>query len=448
MSNNRRHRRGPRLPEQTFEACIESLSDEGRGIAHVDGRPVFIDQALPGERVLFKYSRLKSKVAEGRAVEIIESSVDRIKPPCRVFEVCGGCSLQHMHGRAQLEMKQRGLLKQLANIAKIEPDAVIEPLAGPELAYRNKARLSVRYDDKKARTLIGFRERASSYITDTERCEILHPRVGPLLGELAGCISRLQLRHQIPQIEVAVGDEQAVLVFRHLEELPQSDKDRLADFAQQHELTIMLQPGKPDALVPLWPVQPEPLFYRVDEFDVRIEFEPSDFTQINCVINRRMVSAAVDYLELTETDRVLDLFSGLGNFTLPISRRCEHVVGVEGSLSMVIKARHNAQINHIDNAEFHFADLYSDEVADTLWVKKCYNKILLDPPRSGAAGILGYIGRMKAAKIVYVSCHPATLARDAGVLVNDMGYGLVRAGVMDMFPHTAHVESIAVFEKR
>jgi 23S rRNA (uracil1939-C5)-methyltransferase len=198
----------------------------------------------------------------------------------------------------------------------------------------------------------------------------------------------------------------------------------------------------------LWPVQPEPLFYRLDEFDVRIEFEPSDFTQINSVINRRMVSAAVDYLELTETDRVLDLFSGLGNFTLPISRRCEHVVGVEGSLSMVIKARHNAQINHIDNAEFHFADLYSDEVADTLWVKKCYNKILLDPPRSGAAGILGYIGRMKAAKIVYVSCHPATLARDAGVLVNDMGYGLVRAGVMDMFPHTAHVESIAVFEKR
>lgn len=448
MSNNRRHRRGPRLPEQTFEACIESLSDEGRGIAHVDGRPVFIDQALPGERVLFKYSRLKSKVAEGRAVEIIESSVDRIKPPCRVFEVCGGCSLQHMHGRAQLEMKQRGLLKQLANIAKIEPDTVIEPLAGPELAYRNKARLSVRYVDKKARTLIGFRERASSYITDTERCEILHPRVGPLIGELAGCISRLQLRNQIPQIEVAVGDEQAVLVFRHLEELPQSDKDRLADFAQQHELTIMLQPGKPDALVPLWPVQPEPLFYRVDEFDVRIEFEPSDFTQINSVINRRMVSAAVDYLELTETDRVLDLFSGLGNFTLPISRRCEHVVGVEGSLSMVIKARHNAQINHIDNAEFHFADLYSDEVADTLWVKKCYNKILLDPPRSGAAGILGYIGRMKAAKIVYVSCHPATLARDAGVLVNDMGYGLVRAGVMDMFPHTAHVESIAVFEKR
>jgi 23S rRNA (uracil1939-C5)-methyltransferase len=306
----------------------------------------------------------------------------------------------------------------------------------------------VRYVDKKARTLIGFRERASSYITDTERCEILHPRVGPLIGELAGCISRLQLRNQIPQIEVAVGDEQAVLVFRHLEELPQSDKDRLADFAQQHELTIMLQPGKPDALVPLWPVQPEPLFYRVDEFDVRIEFEPSDFTQINSVINRRMVSAAVDYLELTETDRVLDLFSGLGNFTLPISRRCEHVVGVEGSLSMVIKARHNAQINHIDNAEFHFADLYSDEVADTLWVKKCYNKILLDPPRSGAAGILGYIGRMKAAKIVYVSCHPATLARDAGVLVNDMGYGLVRAGVMDMFPHTAHVESIAVFEKR
>jgi 23S rRNA (uracil1939-C5)-methyltransferase len=448
MSNNRRRRRGPRLPEQPLEVTIESLSDEGRGIAHVDGRPVFIDQALPGERVLFKYSRLTSKVAEGRTVEILQAAADRVKPACRVYEVCGGCSLQHMHARAQLEMKQRSLLKQLASIAKIEPDTVIEPLAGPELAYRNKARLGVRYVEKKARVLVGFRERASSYITDTERCEILHPRVGPLIGELAGCISRLQLRSQIPQIEVAVGDSQAVLVFRHLEQLPQSDQDLLVEFAQQHDLTIMLQPGKPDALVPLWPVQPEPLFYCIDEFDIRIEFEPSDFTQINSVINQRMVSAAVDFLELDVADRVLDLFSGLGNFTLPIARRCDHVVGVEGSLPMVQKARHNALINRINNAEFQYADLYSNEVADTIWVKKRYNKILLDPPRSGAAGMLGYIGRMKAEKIVYVSCHPATLARDAGVLVNELGYRLVRAGVMDMFPHTAHVESIAVFEKR
>ncbi len=448
MSNNRRHRRGPRLPEQTFEVCIESLSDEGRGIAHVDGRPVFIDQALTGERVRFKYSRLTSKVAEGRAVEILESSVDRVKPACRVYELCGGCSLQHMHGRTQLEMKQRGLLKQLANIAKIEPDAVIEPMAGPVLAYRNKARLGVRYVEKKARTLVGFRERASSFVTDTDICEILHPRIGPLIGELAGCISQLKLKYQIPQIEVAVGDEQVVLVFRHLEELPQADMDLLVAFAQKYDFTIMLQPGKPDALVPLWPLQPESLFYCIEEFDVHIEFEPSDFTQINSVINRRMVSAAVDYLELTADDRVLDLFCGLGNFTLPIARHCEHVVGVEGSLPMVKKARHNAQLNHIGNAEFHYADLYSDDVADSLWVKKRYNKILLDPPRSGAADMLGYIGKMMAEKIVYVSCHPATLARDAGVLVNNMGYGLVRAGVMDMFPHTAHVESIAVFEKR
>ena len=448
MSNKRRRRRGPRLPEQAFEARIESLSDEGRGIAHVDGRPVFIDQALPGERVLFRYSRLTSKIAEGRAVEILEPAADRVKPVCQVYEACGGCSLQHMRSSAQLEMKQRSLLKQLANIGKVRPDVVLEPLTGPELAYRNKARLGVRYVEKKARTLVGFRERASAYITDTSRCEILHPRVGPLIGELAGCISQLQLRRQIPQIEVAVGDEQAVLVFRHLEELPQSDRDLLAAFAQQHRLTIMLQPGKPDALLPLWPAQPEPLFYRIDGFDVRIEFQPSDFTQINPVINRRMINAAVDFLELGETDRVLDLFSGLGNFTLPIARRCEHVIGVEGSLPMVIKARHNANINRIDNAEFHYADLYSNDVADTLWVKKRYKKILLDPPRSGAAGVLAYIGGMKAEKIVYISCHPATLARDAGVLVNEMGYRFVRAGVMDMFPHTAHVESIAVFEKR
>jgi 23S rRNA (uracil1939-C5)-methyltransferase len=448
MSRNQRRRRGPRLPEQSIEVCIESLSDEGRGIVHIDGRAVFIEQALPRERVLFRYSRLTSKIAEGRAVEILEAAADRVKPACNVFEVCGGCSLQHMNGRAQLELKQRGLLNQLARISKIEPDFVIEPLIGPGLAYRNKARLGVRYVDKKNKALVGFRERASSYITDTECCEILHPRVGPLVGELARCISQLQLSHQIPQIEVAVGDAQAVLVFRHLEDLPASDKDLLARFAQQHELTIMLQPDKPDALVPLWPLQPEPLFYRIDEFDVRIEFEPSDFTQVNSVINRSMISSVVDFLELTEHDRVLDLFSGLGNFTLPIARRCEHVVGVEGSLQMVQKARHNAHINGIDNAEFHYADLYSDTVSDTQWAKKRYSKILLDPPRSGAASMLGHIGRMKAARIVYVSCHPATLARDAGVLVNDMGYRLARAGVMDMFPHTAHVESVAVFEMR
>jgi 23S rRNA (uracil1939-C5)-methyltransferase len=448
MSSNRRRRRGPRLPEQVLEVSIESLSDEGRGIAHVDGRPVFIDQALPGERVLFRYTRLTSKIAEGRAVEILQASADRVEPACRVYEVCGGCSLQHMHGRAQLEMKQRGLLKQFASIAKIHPDAVIEPLTGPELAYRNKARLGVRYVEKKARVLVGFRERTSPYITDTERCEILHPRVGPLIGELAVCISQLRLRHQIPQIEVAAGDEQVVLVFRHLEELPQTDREVLTAFAQQHDLTVMLQPGKPDALVPLWPAKPEALFYRIGEFDVRIEFEPSDFTQINSVINRRMVNAAVEFLELGEADRVLDLFSGLGNFTLPIARHCGHVVGVEGSLPMVIKARHNAQLNHIDNAEFHYADLFSDEIADSLWIKQRYDKILLDPPRAGAADMLRYIEKMGAQKIVYVSCHPATLARDAGVLVNDMGYRLVRAGVMDMFPHTAHVESIAVFDKK
>jgi len=448
MSNNRRRRRAPRLPEQLLEASVESLSDEGRGIAHVDGRPVFIDQALPGERVLFRYSRLSSKVAEGRAVEILESAADRVKPVCRVYEICGGCSLQHMSGRAQLELKQRGLLKQLAHIAKIQPDTVIEALTGPALAYRNKARLGVRYVEKKARTLVGFRERASSYITDTDSCEILHARVGPLIGQLAGCISLLQMKSQIPQIEVAVGDDQAVLVFRHLDELPRSDRDLLSAFARKHGLTIMLQPGKPDQLEPLWPLQPEPLFYYLDVFDVRIEFQPSDFTQINSSINRGMVAAAVDCLDPAATDRVLDLFCGLGNFTLPIARRCEHIVGVEGSLPMVRKARHNAVINRIDNAEFHYADLYSDEVADTAWVKQRYNKILLDPPRSGAAGMLRYIVSMKADRIVYISCHPATLARDACVLVNQMGYRLTRAGVMDMFPHTAHVESIAVFDKR
>lgn len=450
MSTNKRRRRKPRLPDEAVEAEITALSSEGRGIAHIEDRTVFIDQALQGERVLFKYTRLSKKIAEGRAVEILQPSEQRVDPKCSAFVMCGGCSLQHMSSATQIELKQSMLLDQLEH-NDVSPEQVLDPLLGPEYGYRHKARLGVRYVHKKEKVLVGFRERNSSYITETTRCEVLHPSVGEIIDELADCINQLQAKREIPQIEVAVGDNQTVLVFRHLEELSDDDRTMLADFCTSRSLVCYLQAGKPDDLELLVPEQVETLFYRLpvcdDESTIKIEFQPSDFTQVNPDINKRMVLDAIDYLDLKETDTVLDLFSGLGNFSLAMAKHCQRVTAVEGSLLMVKKARHNAELNDISNAEFIFADLYSADALTENWTKRKYDKILLDPPRSGAAEVLPTLKKMQASKIVYVSCHPATLARDAAVLVNELGYKLKSAGIMNMFPHTGHVESIAVFEK-
>jgi len=450
MSTNKRRRRKQRLPEEAVEAEITAMSSEGRGIAHVEDRTVFIDQALLGERVLFKYTRLSKKIAEGRAVEILQPSEQRVVPKCRAFEMCGGCSLQHMSSTTQIELKQSMLLDQLEHNG-VTPEQVLDPLLGPEYGYRHKARLGVRYVHKKEKVLVGFRERNSSFITETTRCEVLHPSVGEIIDELASCINQLQAKRNIPQIEVAVGENQTVLVFRHLEELSDDDRTILAGFCTSRSLVCYLQAGKPDDLELLVPVQAETLFYRLpvgdDGSSIKIEFQPSDFTQVNPDINKRMVLDAIDYLDLKGTDSVLDLFSGLGNFSLAMAKHCRQVTAVEGSLVMVKKARDNAELNDISNAEFIYADLYSDEALTENWTKQKYDKILLDPPRSGAAEVLPVLKKMQASKIVYVSCHPATLARDAAVLVNELGYKLKSAGIMNMFPHTGHVESIAVFEK-
>jgi len=446
QSHVRERRRRKRLPEEPVEVTVEALSDEGRGIAFVDDRAVFIDNALAGERLRFKYSRLTSKVAEGRALEILEASSDRVEPRCSAYGRCGGCSLQHMDSHAQILMKQQSLLRQLERIGQVVPDTVLPAITADVWGYRGKARLGVRYVAKKGKVLVGFREKGSSFITETQRCEILHPAVGSLIQDLSACISQLELKRRIPQIEVAVGDNQTVLVLRHLEEMPPSDREQLAAWAQSRNLVIMLQAGSPQTLEPLWPLSVEPLFYALPDYGIRIEFEAGDFTQVNSQLNRNMIKQAIDLLQLGPDDTVLDLFSGLGNFSLPMARQCAWVSAVEGSQIMVRKARANAILNGIANVDFHYADLYSDEVMHTQWVKQTYNKILLDPPRSGAANILHYIRAMRAERIVYVSCHPATLARDANVLVNELGYRMTQAGVMDMFPHTAHVESIAVFE--
>ncbi len=448
MSQKRTRRRRSRLPEENVEVEITAMSNEGRGIAHVDERTVFIDQALVGERVLFKYSRLTKNIAEGRAVEIIRSSDLRVEPKCSAFELCGGCSLQHMSSEAQIDLKQAMLLDQLKH-NQVTPDEVLAPLLGPEYGYRHKARLGVRYVHKKEKVLVGFRERNSSFITETSRCEVLHPSVGEIIDDLAQCINQLEEKRTIPQIEVAVGDNQTVLVFRHLQALSESDRQILSDFCQQKSLVCYLQAGKPDDLELLYPQHAEPLYYQlpVHTSEIKIEFQPSDFTQVNPEINKRMVANAIAYLDLEKTDVVLDLFSGLGNFSLAMAGQCKQVTGVEGALAMVKKARDNALFNEIENVEFIYADLYSDEVLSAPWLKQKFDKILLDPPRSGATAILPALKKMQAKVIVYVSCHPATLARDAAVLVHDLGYSLTRTGIMNMFPHTGHVESIAVFEK-
>ncbi len=448
MAKNKRRHRGQRLPVELVEAQISALSAEGRGITHINDQVVFVDLALAGERVKFKYTTKIAKYAEGVAVEILQTSTDRIPPVCAAFERCGGCSLQHMSAVAQIALKQKMLLDQLEHVGKVKPQRVLEPLLGPQTAYRHKARLGVRFVVKKDKVLIGFRERGGRFLTDMACCEVLHESVGKNLEAMSQCLYQLHARQSIAQIEVAIGDNQAVLVFRHLQPLDEHDRCLLIQFCQQHNLVAYLQAGPPTELEPLWPEKPEPLFYRLNDFNIKIEFQPSDFTQVNPVINQQMVRLAVTRLQLDKTDKVLDLFSGLGNFSLAMASHCASVTAVEGSLLMVQKARDNAKLNNIKNTEFIFADLYSEEALTALWTKQHYNKILLDPPRSGAVAILPLLKKMQAEIIVYVSCHPSTLARDAGMLVNTLGYTLLEAGIMDMFPHTAHVESIAIFGRK
>ena len=441
----RRRRRRPKLPQQTVETSIEKLTPEGRGLAHVNGKPTFIDFALQGEQVVFQYTRTSSKYDEARAIEILQASADRVDPPCPHFGICGGCSLQHIDTDVQIQLKQNALLGHLQHLANIQPETVLEPLKGPTLGYRHKARLGVKYVEKKGKVLVGFREKSSSLLADLSICKVLHPSVGEQLEDLGLLIIELDARKTIPQIEVAISEATASLIFRHLEPLSDRDKQMLSDFAREKNLQILLQPGGPDTIEPLWPENPESLHYFIANQNLRIEFKPTDFIQVNPVINQQMIDRTLEFMDLRDSDTVLDLFCGLGNFTLPMAKQAKKVTGVEGAEVMVVKARDNAALNTINNVEFFAADL-SKDLSGYPWLNHLYDKILLDPPRSGAMEMLGHLKALKAKRIVYVSCNPVTLARDANVLVNDFGYRLSAAGVMDMFPHTAHVESIAVFD--
>ena len=436
--------RKKRLPEPVSRVIIESLGHDGRGVTHLDGKAVFIDGALPGEVVSFEYLTSRRKFDEGRITGVIEASPDRVEPKCPHFGLCGGCSLQHMEPGAQIKAKQQVLLDNLKHIGKLVPEEVLPPLTGPVWGYRTKGRLGVKDVIKKGRVLVGFREKRSPYVADLSRCEVLHPSVGEKFRALSELIEQLGVRARIPQIEIAVAGTTTALVFRHLDPLSEADTEKMQQFARDHQFQVYLQPGGPDSVQPLWPEQ-HTLSYRLSAQDIEIRFRPTDFTQINTAINEQMIARVLELLALDKADSVLDLFCGLGNFTLPMARLAGSVVGVEGEAGLINRARENALLNGIGNATFHTANLAEDHI-ETSWVGGGYNKVLLDPPRSGAAEVLDVLGNIGPQRIVYVSCHPGSLARDAGTLVNDKGYRLLSAGVMDMFPHTAHVESIAFFE--
>ena len=438
-------KRKQRLPEPCESITVGSLVHGGRCVAHRDGKAVFIDGALPGEEVSFAYLATHRKFDEGRVTGIIQPSPERVEPRCAHFGVCGGCSLQHMAAGAQILAKQAMLLDNLQRIGKVAPAAVLAPVTGPVWGYRTRARLGVRYVPAKGRVLVGFREKRTSYIADLRRCEVLHPSVGGSLEALARLIGALEARTRIPQIEVAAAGTTTALVFRHLDPLTEADRDRLQRFAEQYGLHLYLQPAGPDTVELLWPERSR-LSYVLPAQDVELQFRPTDFTQINPDINRQIVDRVLELLEPDAGDAVLDLYCGLGNFTLPLARRAAAVTGIEGDPGLISRARENAVLNRIDNVTFHAADLAADN-RGARWAGEGYDKVLLDPPRSGAPAVLDILGNIRPRRIVYVSCHPGSLARDAGRLVHEFGYRLEQAGVMDMFPHTAHVESIALFER-
>ncbi|MEX0386283.1 23S rRNA (uracil(1939)-C(5))-methyltransferase RlmD [Spiribacter onubensis] len=440
-------RRGRRLPRAPVEIGIDRLSHEGRGIGRHEDRTAFIQGALPGETVSAEIRRRRRRQEEGQALEVVGSvSADRVEPPCAHFGVCGGCSLQHMDPAAQVRHKADALAELLAHVGGVSPDHWLAPLTGPTAGYRRRARLGVKYVPRKGdRVLVGFRERFSPFVADIDSCHVLDARVGALLPALAALVRGLSIPDRIAQIEVAAGDEDVGLVFRNLRPLAPADREALIEFGTRHGLLLFEQPGNESTVAPLGH-ETMRLHYRLPDFDLDFAFAPTDFTQVNAAINRQMVNQAVDLLDAEPASRVLDLFCGLGNFTLPLARQAAEVIGLEGAESLVERGRENALGNGIDNARFAAADLTALEpTAASLGGP--VDRVLLDPPRSGALEVLPSIGRLQPERIVYVSCGPSTLARDAGQLVHEHGYRLAAAGIMDMFPHTGHAEAMALFTR-
>ena len=438
-------RSSARPARQVEVADIIDLSHDGRGVARVEGKTVFIDDALPGERVEWTRSKRGRNFDEGRLVRVLEASADRVVPQCPHFGVCGGCALQHLSPEKQLAFKQQQLTEALTRIGRVTPIEILAPLQADVWSYRRRARLAARWVPKKQRTVVGFRERSTPYIADLRTCAVLQPPLAGLIEPLSRLASAMSIRNRLPQIEAAVADNAVALVVRTLEPLTSADLALLEQFGREHNVQLWLQPGGYDTVAPL-EGEAATLEYRLAAFDVTLQFLPTDFVQVNAGLNAKMIGQAVRLLNPQPGERVLDLFCGLGNFSLPLARTGAHVVGVEGEAGLIVRAQANAVRNGLAHeTEFFTANLVDDSFMDAGWARRRYDKVLLDPPRAGAKEALPVIARSGARSVVYVSCHPGSLARDAGVLVQDHGYTLKAAGVMDMFPHTAHVESIALF---
>ena len=435
-----------RFDRTPFQIQILDLSHDGRGVARrEDGKAVFVAGALPGETVLAEPTARSRRFDEARTLEVLTASPERVPPRCPHFGTCGGCVLQHLAEDRQIVAKERVLLENLERIGKVAPGRVLEPLTADSWGYRRKGRFSVRRVNKKDKTLVGFREQDPRFVADLGQCHTVIPQIGMKIQALAALVDGLQAREQIPQIEFIAGDDAIALTVRHLAPLDEADRAALAAFGREHGFSICLQPKGPDSVHPLGGQAPA-LSFRLPQWDVELAFEPLDFIQVNAGLNQKMIARALELLDAQAGERVLDLFCGLGNFTLPLARTVAEVVGVEGDAGLVARARANAQRNGLGNAQFFAADLTTDQ-RGTPWMRAGFDKLLLDPPRSGADEVLKQLPLQGIDRIVYVSCHPGSLARDAGYLVHERGYRLVAAGVMDMFPHTAHVESIALFER-
>ena len=437
--------RGGRIVTDVEEvATVAALTHDAEGVVR-EGKAAFIAGALPGEKVRFKRTRRHRQHDEAALLEVLEPSPDRVVPQCAHFGVCGGCALQHLSADAQLEIKQTELRDNLERVGKVAPREWLPPLRGPVWSYRRRARLGAKFVTKKDRVVVGFRERLAPYVAEVRRCEVLAEPLGALLAPLAAMLNELSIRHRIPQIEAAVADNVVALVLRVLEAPSAADVTRLKEFGRAHSVRFYLQTGGLDSVTPL-DGPGEALRYGLPQFHLQLEFTPTDFVQINAQINQALVGRAVELLSLTPASSVLDLFCGLGNFTLPLARNAGHAVGVEGDQGLVERARHNARLNGISNAEFHLADLGKPLDASVPWLQESYTHVLLDPPRAGASEVLGSISRLNPQRVLYISCHPGSLARDLGLLVHEHGMSLVAAGVLDMFPHTTHVESMAILE--
>ncbi|MCB1897990.1 23S rRNA (uracil(1939)-C(5))-methyltransferase RlmD [Cognatazoarcus halotolerans] len=428
-------------------AIIESLDHEGRGVTHADGKVVFIEGALPGETVVYDVTKSRPNYAQASTREVVKGSAQRVVPRCEYFGHCGGCSMQHLDAAAQTAAKQRVLEDALRHIGGVRPEIIYPAVHGSTWGYRNRTRLTVRFVPQKGGVLIGFHERRSSYVADMRHCVVLAPAISALLPSLHELVARLSIPDRVPQIEVAISEDVTVLVFRILLPLSGGDETLLRRYADERGVQIWLQAGGPDSARRFHPVNAPDLCYTLPEFDLGLAFRPTDFTQVNVHTNRLLVRRAIGLLELRAGERIADLFCGLGNFSLPMARLGASVVGVEGSAALVRRAAENAAANGLaERAAFYEANLF-EATEDSLAALGHLDKMLIDPPREGAVAVVKALGPESPQRIVYVSCNPATLARDAAVLVHQKGYRLRGAGIANMFPQTSHVESIALFER-